>query len=115
MAVLTGSPEDPFIRLDPPFMTSLDPADHAAAGALAPTTERIPDAAPQHVLVPADLFVLDNHRGVDGRTAFTPRSDGADLWLQKAFVPTSVRRMLVCSRDCRVVEPLGWNAILSGK
>ena len=115
VAVLTGSPEDPFIRLDPLFMTPLDPADHAAAGALAHITECIPDAARQHVLVPGDLMVLDNRRVVHGRTAFTPRFDGTDRWLQKAFVSSSLRRMLVRSRNCRVVDPLVWNATLAGE
>ena len=38
------------------------------------------------VLEEGDLLAVDNHRAVHGRTAFTPRFDGTDRWLQRAFV-----------------------------
>jgi L-asparagine oxygenase len=38
------------------------------------------------VLRPGDLLVIDNHAAVHGRTAFTPRFDGTDRWLQRTFV-----------------------------
>ncbi|MEZ5272765.1 MAG: TauD/TfdA family dioxygenase [Ilumatobacteraceae bacterium] len=33
-----------------------------------------------------DLLVVDNHVAVHGRTAYTPRFDGTDRWLQRAMV-----------------------------
>ena len=111
VAVLTGSAEDPFLRLDPLFMRPSDPADHAAAAALTHIAERIPGAARQHVLIPGDLLVFDNRRVVHGRTAYTPRFDGSDRWLQKGFISSSLRRMLVRSRRSRVIDPLEWNRI----
>ncbi len=109
VAVLTGSPEDPFIRLDPLFMRPCDPRDHVAAAALHHVVERVPAAARQHVLIPGDLLVFDNRRVVHGRTAYTPRFDGTDRWLQKGFISCSLRRMLVRSRNTRVIDPLEWN------
>ena len=109
VAVLTGSPEDPFIRLDPLFMRPSDPDDGEAAAALRHIVERIPIGARQHVLVPGDLLVFDNRRVVHGRTAFRPRFDGTDRWLQKGFISCSLRRMLVRSRNSRVIDPLEWN------
>jgi L-asparagine oxygenase len=38
------------------------------------------------VLTPGDCLVVDNRRVVHGRSAFTPRHDGQDRWLQRAFV-----------------------------
>jgi L-asparagine oxygenase len=111
VAVLTGSPEDPFLRLDPLFMRPCDPADGAAEAALAHIAERVPAAARHHVLEPGDLLVFDNRRVVHGRTAYTARYDGTDRWLQKGFVSCSLRRMLVRSRGSRVIDPLEWNRI----
>ncbi len=36
-------------------------------------------------LRPGDLLVLDNRRAVHARTAFTPRFDGTDRWLQRVY------------------------------
>ena len=38
------------------------------------------------VLEAGDLLVLDNHRVVHGRSPFAARFDGADRWVQRAFV-----------------------------
>jgi L-asparagine oxygenase len=38
------------------------------------------------VLRPGDLLIVDNDAAVHGRTAFTPRFDGTDRWLQRTFV-----------------------------
>jgi L-asparagine oxygenase len=48
-------------------------------------------------LAPGDLAIVDNRVTVHGRTAFRPRYDGADRWLQRTFVLADLRR----SRDHR--------------
>ncbi|MER6234200.1 TauD/TfdA family dioxygenase [Streptomyces sp. NPDC001616] len=48
-------------------------------------------------LTPGDLVIIDNRVTVHGRTAFHPRYDGADRWLQRTYVTTDLRR----SRDHR--------------
>jgi L-asparagine oxygenase len=45
-----------------------------------------------HQLVPGDLAVVDNRVTVHGRTAFTPRYDGRDRWLQRTFAALNLRR-----------------------
>ena len=49
------------------------------------------------VLAPGDLAILDNRVTAHGRTAFRPRYDGADRWVQRTFVIADLRR----SRDHR--------------
>jgi L-asparagine oxygenase len=44
-----------------------------------------------------DLAIVDNRVSAHGRTAFRPRYDGVDRWLQRTFVATDLRR----SRDHR--------------
>jgi len=41
--------------------------------------------------------IVDNRVTVHGRTAFRPRYDGADRWLQRTFAVADLRR----SRDHR--------------
>ncbi len=106
VAVLTGAYDDPFVRLDPLFMRPVDPADTAAAEALRHIAERVPAAARHCVLSTGDLLVIDNLRVIHGRTAYKPRFDGRDRWLQKAFVSSSLRKSLVRSTGTRVLDPL---------
>ncbi|WP_232713299.1 TauD/TfdA family dioxygenase [Bacillus xiapuensis] len=37
------------------------------------------------VLKPGDLIIIDNHLAAHARTAFTPKYDGKDRWLQRMF------------------------------
>ena len=106
VAVLTGALDDPFVRLDPLFMRPVDPGDTAAAEALAHIAARVPEAAKQCVLSTGDLLIIDNLRVIHGRTAYKPRFDGRDRWLQKAFVSSSLRKSLVRSAGTRVLDPL---------
>ncbi len=87
--VLFGAVEDPDLRIDLAATTPLSPRAAAAQaelarafGALARTVK----------LVPGDLAIVDNRVTVHGRTAFRPRYDGADRWLQRTFVAADMRR-----------------------
>ncbi|MFD5506690.1 TauD/TfdA family dioxygenase [Streptomyces sp. NPDC127051] len=92
--VLSGAVEDPDIRMAQLVTTPLTPR---AAAALAEFGRACEATARTLRLTPGDLIVIDNRVTVHGRTAFHPRYDGADRWLQRTYVTTDLRR----SRDHR--------------
>ncbi|MFF4445066.1 TauD/TfdA family dioxygenase [Streptomyces sp. NPDC001502] len=92
--VLSGAVEDPDIRMAQLVTTPLTPR---AAAALAEFGRACEATARTLRLNPGDLVVIDNRVTVHGRTAFHPRYDGADRWLQRTYVTTDLRR----SRDHR--------------
>ncbi|MCX4529522.1 MULTISPECIES: TauD/TfdA family dioxygenase [unclassified Streptomyces] len=92
--VLSGAVEDPDIRMAQLVTTPLTPR---AAAALAEFGRACEASARTLRLTPGDLVVIDNRVTVHGRTAFHPRYDGADRWLQRTYVTTDLRR----SRDHR--------------
>ncbi|MFF1650843.1 TauD/TfdA family dioxygenase [Streptomyces sp. NPDC058240] len=92
--VLSGAVEDPDIRMAQLVTTPLTPR---AAAALAEFGRACEATARTLRLTPGDLVIIDNRVTVHGRTAFHPRYDGADRWLQRTYVTTDLRR----SRDHR--------------
>ncbi|MFD3517605.1 TauD/TfdA family dioxygenase [Streptomyces sp. NPDC058657] len=92
--VLSGSVEDPDIRMAQLVTTPLTPRATAALAAFGRACET---TARTLRLSPGDLVVIDNRVTVHGRTAFRPRYDGADRWLQRTYVSADLRR----SRDHR--------------
>ncbi|MFD4658758.1 TauD/TfdA family dioxygenase [Kitasatospora sp. NPDC058444] len=92
--VLSGAAEDPDIRMAQLVTTPLTPR---ATAALAEFGRACEATARTLRLTPGDLVVIDNRVTVHGRTAFRPRYDGADRWLQRTYVTTDLRR----SRDHR--------------
>ncbi|WP_406510556.1 TauD/TfdA family dioxygenase [Streptomyces sp. NBC_00212] len=93
-AVLSGAAEDPDIRMAQLVTTPLTPR---AATALSEFGRACEATARTLRLTPGDLVVIDNRVTVHGRTAFHPRYDGSDRWLQRTYVTTDLRR----SRDHR--------------
>ncbi|MEV6608005.1 TauD/TfdA family dioxygenase [Kutzneria sp. NPDC051319] len=93
-AVLTGAWEDPDLKVDLAATTGLTPR---AEGALVELQEVFATVGRTLVLSPGDLAIVDNRVTVHGRTAFQPRYDGRDRWLQRTFVLRDLRR----SRDQR--------------
>ncbi|GGS29722.1 L-asparagine oxygenase [Streptomyces nojiriensis] len=93
-AVLSGAVEDPDIRMAQLVTAPLTPR---AAAALTEFGRACEASARTLRLTPGDLVVIDNRVTVHGRTAFHPRYDGADRWLQRTYVTTDLRR----SRDHR--------------
>ncbi|MGH3623285.1 MAG: TauD/TfdA family dioxygenase [Sciscionella sp.] len=89
--VLFGAQDDPDIRVDIAATTPLTP--RAKAG-LAELDKLFTDTACScsGKLNPGDLAIVDNRVTVHGRSAFTPRYDGADRWLQRTFVAADLRR-----------------------
>ncbi|MFD7912010.1 TauD/TfdA family dioxygenase [Streptomyces sp. NPDC059752] len=92
--VLSGAFEDPDIRMAQLVTAPLTPR---AAAALTEFGRACETTARTLRLTPGDLVVIDNRVTVHGRTAFHPRYDGADRWLQRTYVSTDLRR----SRDHR--------------
>lgn len=61
-------------------------ADADAEAALAVLGEHVDQHARQVVLQPGELMVIDNFAAAHARTAYAPRYDGTDRWLQRTVV-----------------------------
>jgi hypothetical protein len=81
--VLSGDHDRPSMVFDADLMHGTDAAADAALRALAEATAACNTSV---VLEAGDLLVVDNTIAVHGRSPFTPRFDGTDRWLQRAFV-----------------------------
>lgn len=96
-AVLSGCPEDPDVLID---FSATTPLTAEATAAMAELRSRLTEHALTHYLLPGDLAIVDNRVTVHGRTAFTPRYDGRDRWLQRTFAVQDLRR----SRTSRIAD-----------
>jgi L-asparagine oxygenase len=83
LPVLYGNPSDPFLNYDEDLMEALTPEANAALEALKAAVAQVYQGVKLNV---GDLLCIDNRRTVHGRSSFTPRYDGFDRWLQRAFV-----------------------------
>ena len=83
IAVLSGTHTNPSMVFDEDLMVGIDPEASNALRELGATLSRHHDGI---VLAAGDLVVIDNSTAVHGRSPFTPRFDGTDRWLQRAFV-----------------------------
>jgi len=93
-AVLTGDPDDPDWCVDEAATRGVTPEARAALAELGEVVHRTYTAVR---LRPGDLAVVDNRVTLHGRSAFIPRYDGRDRWLQRTFAFSDLRR----SRDHR--------------
>ncbi|MFJ2609299.1 TauD/TfdA family dioxygenase [Streptomyces sp. NPDC091279] len=96
-AVLSGDPEDPDLCFDQAATRGTTPEGRAALAELAEVAHRTYTGV---LLRPGDLAVVDNRVTLHGRSAFTPRYDGGDRWLQRTFAFSDLRR----SRDHRPAD-----------
>ncbi|MFE7314362.1 TauD/TfdA family dioxygenase [Streptomyces sp. NPDC057555] len=92
--VLSGDPVDPDVRVDFAATTATTRRAAQAMEELRSAFETVQRTVP---LRPGELAIVDNRVTVHGRTAFRPRYDGSDRWLQRTFVLCDLRR----SRDHR--------------
>ena len=100
-AVLSGAPDDPDLRVD---LAATSPLTQRAAAALATLAVLVDETAQTFQLNSGDLAIVDNRVTVHGRTAFTPRYDGRDRWLQRTFVLADLRRSRALRPgDCHVL------------
>ncbi|MGH3807327.1 MAG: arginine beta-hydroxylase, Fe(II)/alpha-ketoglutarate-dependent [Pseudonocardiaceae bacterium] len=95
VAVLFGSPADPYLRIDPYFMEV--PDDDEANDAYEAIIALIEANQRDVVLDQGDYLILNNHRVVHGRRPFKARYDGTDRWLKRI----NVTRDLAKSRGMR--------------
>jgi Fe(II)/alpha-ketoglutarate-dependent arginine beta-hydroxylase len=96
IAVLFGSPQSPYLRLDPYFMNPPE-GDQEACVALNALTELIEANLSELVLQPGDYCFIDNFRVVHGRKPFKARYDGSDRWIKRISMTRDLRK----SRDSR--------------
>ncbi|WP_328383471.1 clavaminate synthase family protein [Streptomyces sp. NBC_00400] len=95
--VLTGAPDDPDLCVD---FAATEPLTARAAQAMAELQDAFDRTSLSTVLAPGDLAIVDNRITTHGRSAFIPRYDGKDRWLQRTFVLNDLRR----SRGLRVQD-----------
>lgn len=80
--VLRGRREEPSMVFDADLMVGIDEEADEALRCLRDATERHHTAV---ALQAGDLLVVDNDVAVHGRTAYRPRFDGTDRWLQRSM------------------------------
>ncbi|MFI8434688.1 TauD/TfdA family dioxygenase [Streptomyces sp. NPDC079020] len=88
-AVLTGDPDDPDIRVDFAATAGLTEQGRAALGELSAVLASVSRTVR---MFSGDLAIVDNRLCLHGRTAFRPRYDGRDRWVQRTFAMTDLRR-----------------------
>lgn len=83
LSVLYGHSRDLGLRYDLDLMAGLTAKARTALASVKRAARR---ASVSIGLAAGDLLVIDNRRAVHGRTAFTPRYDGRDRWLKRAYL-----------------------------
>jgi enduracididine beta-hydroxylase len=94
--VMFGDLAEPYIRLDPFFMSPSPSAPHAEAFAW--LRRQIDENLERIVLEPGDCLIIDNYRAVHGRDAYEARYDGTDRWLKRVNVARDLRPSRVLRR-----------------
>jgi Fe(II)/alpha-ketoglutarate-dependent arginine beta-hydroxylase len=89
--VLFGSPEQPYLRIDPYFMDAVADDDDANF-ALKTIVAGLDDVLDDLILEAGDVGIIDNYRAVHGRRPFEARHDGTDRWLKKIVVTRDLRK-----------------------
>jgi Fe(II)/alpha-ketoglutarate-dependent arginine beta-hydroxylase len=90
-AVLFGDLDDPYLRIDPFFMSPV-PGDEEAEAALAAIVGQLDDALADLPIDAGEIGIVDNFRAIHGRRAFKARYDGHDRWLKKSVVTRDLRK-----------------------
>jgi L-asparagine oxygenase len=88
LPVLTGHMLAPDLCIDHFLMEAMTPA---ASWALSLLKNELLGVVESHALVSGDLLIVDNRIAAHGRTAFSPKYDGHDRWLQRMFVVRDLR------------------------
>ncbi len=96
VAVLFGSREAPYLRIDPYYMQY--PHGVPERQALERVEAALDAVLTGAVLRPGDMCFLDNYRMVHGRKPFRARFDGTDRWLRRLNVARDLRK----SRELRL-------------
>lgn len=117
LAVLSGDLLEPELSADFYGMEATTPAAQLALKTLEDALLKV---ALEHRLIPGDLMIIDNKVAVHARTAFHPKYDGQDRWLQRLFIVRDFQQSRASrSRGSHVCTPLaiefatGFNGELS--
>lgn len=105
IALLYGSRQAPYLRIDPYFMEPVpDPPE--AQAALDALIEVIEVSMQDLALSPGDFCFIDNFRMVHGRKPFKARYDGTDRWLKRINIAHDLRKSRSArgSSDSRVLH-----------
>jgi len=89
IAVLFGSPEAPYCRIDPYFMDP--PQTPAAQQALNRLIEHISSRLEELVFDAGEFVFIDNFKAVHGRRPFAARFDGTHRWLKRINITRNLR------------------------
>ncbi|MDP9120167.1 MAG: TauD/TfdA family dioxygenase [Acidobacteriota bacterium] len=105
IALLSGDPRSPYIRIDPYFMDPV--ADHPGAqrafeALVAALDAKLGDV----VLAPGDICFIDNRKAVHGRRAFKARYDGHDRWFKRTNITRDLRKSRAArpSVESRIIQ-----------
>ncbi len=90
IAVLYGSPDSPYCRIDPYFMDPPERED--AREALDRLVRHVDDRIEEIDLEPGEVCFIDNFKAVHGRRPFKARFDGTDRWLKRVNITRDLRR-----------------------
>lgn len=91
VAILSGSPYCPVLRIDRDF-TEAQPGDVVAEMALEWIIDHLDSRLYDLPLNPGEAVFLNNNNVVHGRRPFQPRFDGTDRWLKRVNIVTDLRR-----------------------
>jgi L-asparagine oxygenase len=89
--VLTGPDWRPAICVD---FDDTRPGDPQAAQAFEVLHDALWEVRQEFALASGDMAIIDNTMTLHGRTAFTPRYDGYDRWLQRLFTVRSLSNVV---------------------
>ncbi|MFF9850157.1 guanitoxin biosynthesis L-enduracididine beta-hydroxylase GntD [Streptomyces litmocidini] len=90
VAVLFGSPKEPYIRLDPYYMQGVQ--GEREQRVLDEIGAALDSAMSGVALAPGDIAFIDNYRVVHGRKPFRARFDGTDRWLRRLNITRDLRK-----------------------
>lgn len=96
--VLFGSPDSPYVRIDPFYM--LPPETDEAQAALDALINGIEANLVDVLLAPGDYLFIDNFRTVHGRKSFAARYDGKDRWLKRVNITRDMRKSRPARPSC---------------
>jgi Fe(II)/alpha-ketoglutarate-dependent arginine beta-hydroxylase len=91
IALLSGDPRSPYIRIDHYFMDPVEDNPEAQK-AFAALIEALDAEIGDMVLEPGDVCFIDNFKAVHGRRAFKARYDGHDRWLKRVNITRDLRK-----------------------
>ena len=91
IALLSGDPRSPYIRIDHFFMDPIEDNPRAQK-AFEALVQAIDAQIGDLVLEPGDICFIDNFKAVHGRRAFKPRYDGYDRWFKRINIARDLRK-----------------------